>query len=999
MSSSTLKLLAVLLILILGGVLAAWVSGALDEPDSPHAVFGATGPERHELAGTDAPQKNSLANEPELDAAGRTAVDSLRNGSELENGELDTSLRGRALDPNGSPIRSARVLVARNEGWLNMPLGTEEIMGVNDWRKSYETTTDDEGRFRFEELSSNVYGLEIRHSAFAMGGVDELSYKKSEGLDVGDVIMRVGARLRGRVLDSKGRPVGGATLLESLGHPTERSMVSLPGRGCPLGVSRKDGSFEFSCLDPGPLHLIVDSPFHLPTEVEAKATDPSEPIQDVVVHLEPGFALQGKLVGASPERLSILRVLARRSDSEGEGLSQTEIALANRPRIAICDANGDFELTGLAPGIRYRLTAFEVSEETGRISKRLPEIEPVYAKVGDKNVVLSLKTPSSLTFRVVDDKTGEPITKFEARAGFDQLRPLKRGGEVVTEHPDGVVRFANLRMPKDSEGARINVRCLGYERFEKGEIKLVEGEEFDFGEVRLVPAPLLKVTVLDAATKKPVPDAMVITGPLEWKDNLRSRSLEPKDDFYSESLRGAPTNEQGIALLELTADKDILIAAGASGYARYLSSTQHFKSEEAAAFTVHLAKGGEVVVTVFDDRNEPIPGVTVLHYRFREESTEESWVQIRPEWRSDEAGQVRFSNLESGEYGFRVYEESGDNMNGYVTLSADAEWMRLQVEDGSEQTLALTSFRRSTLHGTVRENGSILEGALLTLIEMENGEIVDDMEHMMFFGFGGEDSGESISDSKGRYRFEDVKPGEYTLRVSHATRVMDSDVVVNVMSDPTRFDVDLAITVLEGTVVDEAGNPIEGVSVAAYSQIVQPYSSWRPGGLQVREDEEGGTLFEMNPNSIGGQMPNINDETDRSGHYSLRGVRPDETMTLHASARFYQSKSIECPPMTPGELRDDLDFVLSPAGILSVSVTGLTDEDNYAHVVAEYIDEGESKGATHTTSVSTWSPTVELDSLRPGRWIIRLSKQDGPIVFEEERTIEAGEITEISVDL
>ena len=298
-----------------------------------------------------------------------------------------------------------------------------------------------------------------------------------------------------------------------------------------MGETEADGSFDLVNLDEGPMHLIVDSPEHLPTEVPAVAAGPLDTVQELVVHLEPGFAIEGRVEGVTAERLPIMRIVARRSDSENEKLDASVRAVANRPRIATCDANGRFRLGGLAAGTRYRLTAYETSEETGRISTRWPEIEPAYARVGDKDVVLSLKSPSTLVMRVVDDATGEPITRFEVRAGFDNLKALEVGGEPKREHPGGLARFTDLRKPADSGGARLQVRARGYERLDREDIELTEGEEVDLGELRLVRGPSLTVTVKDKATKKPIQDAMVFVGPSGWRENMLTRSIDPKPDF------------------------------------------------------------------------------------------------------------------------------------------------------------------------------------------------------------------------------------------------------------------------------------------------------------------------------------------------------------------------------------------------------------------------------------------------------------------------------------
>ena len=138
------------------------------------------------------------------------------------------AIRGRLLESDGRPVPAG--LVVRAAVW-------------NPHRGVPSAETDAEGRFRIENLHGE--GIEL----MAGGGTTEyletrLGGPWKPGDDVGDVRLRRGQILEGRIVDRRRVPRGSAVSITASAGETEG--------GSPVAA---DGTFRIRCLPPGPVLL------------------------------------------------------------------------------------------------------------------------------------------------------------------------------------------------------------------------------------------------------------------------------------------------------------------------------------------------------------------------------------------------------------------------------------------------------------------------------------------------------------------------------------------------------------------------------------------------------------------------------------------------------------------------------------------------------------------------------------------------------------------------
>ena len=344
------------------------------------------------------------------------------------------------------------------------------------------------------------------------------------------------------------------------------------------------------------------------------------------------------------------------------------------------------------------------------------------------------------------------------------------------------------------------------------------------------------------------------------------------------------------------------------------------------------------------------------------------------------------------EYATAVY---GDReIAAVVGMGGEDEesWREVQVVEDETAELTLKATPRGSLEGTLLESGAELTGATLNLKKFRDEVELDPMA-LALAGFGGGGITER-SDGKGKYEFTDVKEGRYTLKISHPTRSMSDEYEVEILEGRNSLDIDLPISIVEGRVTDEEGDPIPGLTVkAARSRDEDP--AVRGNFVMVVEAQDGG---ETSVISNGSPALGVSVETDEDGRYSLRGVMPEVDLVVKAEGRGVQPGTSRRIRLNPNETKSGIDIQLAAGGSILVEVL-LADGAPARMIVvsADYLgDEQDVK--SKTDFIQRGSTT--LTGLKPGRWIVRAQRvgpSGGGSRSEEEVTVQAGRTANASL--
>ena len=971
----------VLVVVALGG--AAWFLTRGGEPQSSHAATldgaGVDGAGPEEAAALPSAPRSS---EPEFAAAGSEERVALAVAPEApaesasEATKAVTRVSGEVRDERGAPLADARVVaISGDDPWLFNQLLDADKSNPLFAQFGRQTKTGADGRFSLDLARPGKLMLAVRARGHAPHDETPRSAPAGGALDVGVLTLVAGPYVAGRVVDSRGAAVAGAVIRRT---PKAESggLVFFGGfgeEGIPLATSAADGTFELDILPPGDLELAVRSETHPNLKHQLEGLKPYERRENVVLRLEAGASISGVTVGvpeAQKGQISVLAMPRREGGADfplpGEEAEARDVKLAS---------DGTFLLQGLRDGKQYDLSLRrQRGDEPLLFSARLSA--RISARAGDRKVELRYLPESSIAFTVIDATTRKPIETYRAEgnmndggfeAGFDP-------GSAQSRHPEGKGRVEGLRPRASNATARLKIRAAGYQDWEREDLALAEGVELDLGVIELAPAPVVRVTVLDEASGKPVAGARVrLRKEREKGGELGNFSMgaaisiggsaeaEPGDfEFDEPDVRSARTDENGFALVNSFEGAACTLSVEHKQHAPFESETFTCAVGTAEERTVRLGEGGSARVRLVDGSGAPIAGGTIEHRAAKGGSPDglDFFGGGSAREVTDEKGEAVFRHLAPGTHRFRPEASQNGVFGGGGVVFAFAgatdegdDWTEAVVVERQEIVVPLVAPHRVTLRGTVTEGGEPLVDATVSLAKSS-----DDPRAAMF-GFGG--GPEARTDARGRYEIQNVKPGDYTASVRHASRAMPAEAEVTLGNDDGRLDLDLDVAILEGRVTGSDGKPIANARVAVERDQGGAGRRMVRMAISTGGDDESIEL---------GEGPDVQVRTDDDGRYQLRGVRTNTKLVVTASAKGVEAAKSEPLEVAPNEVKRGIDLVLVLAGKLEVSV--FSGGEPASEVLVTAYPEGENGASDKAKRTVPQGGKATFDGLGGGRWVV-----------------------------
>lgn len=234
----------------------------------------------------------------------------------------DLRVTGRVVG-RGEPLQQASVA-------LLDPRGNE----------STSTSTDRAGGFALSVANTPTVALLVQSAGFAPRITRHTLLSNAAPRQLGDIELRAGGTVAGRITGTDGRPVAGATatLVASRNDPDARAPALLALRG-PRATSA-DGTFRFEHVMAGTYRVTARAPGHQEGRADSyvQVTEGSTHQLDAIA-LSPGTTLRGRVV--DPDGTAIGGATIRvRSAAAGVRLNRT----------ASSSPDGRFALHGLPPG-------------------------------------------------------------------------------------------------------------------------------------------------------------------------------------------------------------------------------------------------------------------------------------------------------------------------------------------------------------------------------------------------------------------------------------------------------------------------------------------------------------------------------------------------------------------------------------------------------------------------------------------------------------------------
>lgn len=977
-------LIALLGALVLG--LAAWL--LLDEP-APDTTNDLAGPAAVAPIEEEPAERSEASSVEALEASAGGKRDVIevvpRETGAPEPGAAAASgpaLTGRVLSTAGRAVVGARVLAGGDD---ILPLDYLAVDG--GFGQRWSTVTDDEGRFELRGPRPGALRIGVFADGFAPHERGGVKLAAGQGTDVGELVLEQGVRLSGVVANEAGAPVAGAKLFAE-GAEEGMFRLSLPSSSRrAIATTDKHGQFDIHTLAAGPWRLRVVAEAYPERVFEGHVEAPGGHQAGLTFTLPTGARIAGRVVGLPGGGAEGLGVLARPAKLDFWDPNF-------QPRTAPLGADGSFDIGGCLVDERYEVM---VTENTGAARgfirvEGAPRSNVVEVDSGSVGVQLTYQDGHGVTF-LVQDEHGAPLEEVEVLSGRGFLIPHRRDGERVKSYPGGRVLIDNMPNFRAGFGGNLEVvvSAPGYST-ESVEVEDVDaGGVQDLGVIVLKKVPVVRVRVVDAATRTPVEGARVSMslqregGPriaFETADFGRSNS--------EERTRRAETGADGVALLSAFSGERVDFTARAEGFTAGKLAGMALPASGDVEVELELTVGGRVVVTALTADGEPLAGARVETRRPPEPSPEGAMMMgaamalggpPTEEDVTDDQGQIVFEHLEPGAHQFRIAEAMGGMVFMEIDGGAPASkgWREVSVGEKETVELELRDVPRAVVAGTVREGGRPLAGARVVLY----GKSGERTPEWAFFNPTGDAS--STTDGSGRYSIERVKPGDYTVVVRHPTREMDFTEDVTISAGENQLPLELPIAIVEGRVIDAEGQPIAGAKVRAVKFGGQEGNTFQAVSMFVTSEGGGSVVV----GGDGGADPSV---TNANGEYSLRGVltnTPIQVAVDHEGSAPVKSEPFE---VAPGGIERGVDVQLEVAGSARLSVTGATGGGMF-FVTATYLD----ADGVEPRSETIFGEDATMENLRVGRWRFQLREmsQGGPPTQRDHWTLEA----EVTADL
>jgi hypothetical protein len=579
-------------------------------------------------------------------AEGPAAVN--RQNVETPHAILANSVSGRVV-ADGKGVKGATVTLTK---YGRMATLFGPVSG--DQRGEDRTKeTDENGEFVFRNVETYTeLSLIAKHPDLGRKEEGNIQIAEGEAREGLVITLGDGVRLYGRVTDSSGNPIPGASLLLGMA-----SLGSISDNGSPdvlSSTSSVDGSYEFGSVGNGNYSMTVQAEgFGRVTIQQMNITGQAAVQRDVA--LDVAYMIGGSVLSEEGRPLAKATVQA---------FSMTNRAETTRSTVET-NAAGEFLFDDVSQGV---YTLMFIAE--GYKNEREPRVE-----TGEMGLNKTMTPLPQIRGRVVDG-LGEPVANFTVL-----LRNPVQGTETTMAMPD------TAKKVKDSKDGSFALSCPNHGTFVveakdkthapsfSEPFEIVYGQELTGIVVQLNEGGILRGRVVDA-TGQGIRGARIKTHDTEYSDDPFWRSLPA---FPSEATeKEVRTNASGD--FEITG----LSAATYQVDVRHAKFAQTIKTgvvvvngDMVELPEIQLAAGATISGTVHGPSGAGLSGAMV---QLQLEGGAQD-AQVNLTTRTDAQGRYTFNHVPSGSYHIHAQRRGTDNpFQGSLDLQKTKK--RISVSEG-----------------------------------------------------------------------------------------------------------------------------------------------------------------------------------------------------------------------------------------------------------------------------------------------------------------------------
>ncbi len=485
-----------------------------------------------------------------------------------------TSLSGRVVDADGLPIAGAELALGSERA------GEERGLLRFAARSQSSATSDEDGRFAFDEVQPGRAELRVTAEGFQPSAPETLTVPAGNGLDNLRIVLERGAVIEGRVTTTAGEPVGDTRVI----------------CGPAAAVSDGDGAYRLEGVPPGPRTVQASHQDFQPLEKKLDVQPVSNQL-DLV--FEAGQEVSGRAV-----------------DREGKGIEGVQINLvlgeSPRERDVLSSSDGSFTLLHVADG-DYSIRAEKEGYATTETLEKTEAVHVAGAPVRDLEIRMNRGGRISGDLLGLDLYDLAEVTVTARREdGFEKPGSVDYSGHYeVAELPAGNwLVLGSLRNGQREAQARAVLEAGG----EVTDADLEFGDSFTLnGRVLLGGEPLKDARVSlagqDVAVRRMVES--------DWQGAFVLEDVEPgRYRLQVSASRQVASHSED---LTVDSDRDLLIDLGSTRFSGTVVDSSTSEGVPGAIVALRRLEGEEAAFLMTMGTDEDgyfvLPNVTEGRYR------------------------------------------------------------------------------------------------------------------------------------------------------------------------------------------------------------------------------------------------------------------------------------------------------------------------------------------------------------------------------------------------
>lgn len=558
--------------------------------------------------------------------------------------------------------------------------------------------------------------------------------------------------IKGRVLDENNRPIAGAAAMYG--------QLILPR---PENYTNEKGEFFLKNVEMNSYEkvLTVFAVGYQAHQIQIEA-GPVENAPDVEVVLKKGLWAKGKVVDAKKNpivNVSVMPVMFR---------------MPIRAYADHTDERGEFELQSLAPDTRFQFDA------PGYSARRDVEL-----KLDSEDNEIVLLGEGLIAGKVIDEATGEPVTKFKVALNFpDQRLPGEESVSLNMNQMDGTdfeAETGEFKIDKlTAKGAyALNVTAEGYApQLVKRSVAVTE-DELEPIEIKLKKGgSAVQGAVVASENFTPIADAEVTLlvhkradRNMVWFDWSR---LNPNSStrFDYMQMETTKTNAEGIFIFdELSEGLPIDILVRSAGRADFrLIDIEKMNEDDRLAIVVNQPLAGRIFGTMNYNALPEATSIQLSNNASREGRGYNDLTQSA-------GGAFDYDRLPPGKYTMIVQGKRIPMGNGGGFRSDTIYTKEIELAEGQELEITFEDQDYRRIAGVVKLGGEPLVRGMFRLQRIVENRMIERS---------------ALTDGTGAFVLEHVEPAVYQVRVAEPDPSQQWDPFQSIYSSPYQETLEVA---------------------------------------------------------------------------------------------------------------------------------------------------------------------------------------------------------------